>query len=1179
MESLQKLSEAISLGKEKREGMQSAVGLVVLEWQDAEGQLEQLRGIIRGCLGELESKEKHLRGVEESVRKSFCEDFDSRRKKLIEAGFRRLDGKALSLKGVLRKIEIEKMGFGEMEETIAKKMKDLLLIEEKIRGALGVKQSQAEVLQMELDLMEENLRRREDENASKEKNFIIRENKVYAAERTLQRRQIDVVTGEEKLKRRSNELDSRERILVAREKEVLSQQKLLEERTNQVDSKEKDSEMRENVLHSEAEILRMRENGIKLREEKLVNLTKQLEAKTVMLESLKFELFSLKNSLEQSTPEADPVSPTNKSAVVRRVGGKRDSPDDQEKNSDENHSKHAKRSSSILDEQMRQNKAPDLQNSGTHCKSQAQITGEDVILHDVLVFDSGSISKLASSTAVYPTSFTSAEKGKLAVARSFSTGEIWACFDVYDYMPRSYAQIINVFVKGGEIRLEVEWLKPCPTNNYETDWIRAGLPVACGEFECGGRSVEFSEIFSHPIVCSGSHPHSIIPGNGETWAIYKDWNITTWASDSKLHKQCSYEIVEIQSYPQDGSSSSGIRVVYLDRIPGSSSSRIIGAFRFEYSVKSLYLTIPVPLSSPSSLYPTCAFLVDRSSIVSGKGSIFLQIAFCWKPGTGLSWDSSFIRLRAENVRLFEVKPRSLTCENQRSLKLKNRDMGSLEKLSKVLGLFEETKERIKQRMKVVAFECDEVEDHYKGVHQFSRECVDEIDSREKNLRSREDDIAAKEKNLNLRVEKVDEMERNLERKQQDIDSEEKRRKDEIDAEEKNLDLRVNKVDEMERNVERRRHEIDSEEKRNLSELDSRMKNLVEKEKELGAEKKKLISEQKLLEERSFQVDWKEKHLENREMELNSEAGNMNKRENELDERDEKLMNFAKKLEVKEGILDIKSELLSVKNFVVQFFRQLNNAVSPTKPADLTTVGRKKISPGDEQRNLEKERSSIHEKSTSQIKANDPGIYNKSGIPVPEDVIDIDPEPDIELVGNLASKSAGDPSFSRVEKGKQTRNFNVGETWTCLDAEDHMPRTYARITDVINRGGEIMLRVAWLKPCPRETWVIYKDWEIMEWVSNTQIYRHYDYEIVEILPSPPKESSFSGVTVAYLDRITESGKFKRRSKNNEDSFIIKPNCLYRFSHKAPSMKIICIGEDDILDTVFELDQNCLPLRLH
>ncbi|CAI9093714.1 OLC1v1023126C1 [Oldenlandia corymbosa var. corymbosa] len=563
MESLKKLSQALSLAGGKKDELHSAMGLLMLEWQDAGGHLKLSQNLYRGCSDELDSKEKHLRVVEESVNKR-VEEFGSERR-LVEAGLMKLDQKEMYLKGVLREIELGKMQFEQMRGSLDEQLKDLVLREQPILGALKLKQSRVSERELELDLMAKALSRREDESDLKEKNLKLREDKVIATERLLERRQKEIDSEEKKLERRSNEVVSNQKGLAERSFRIDSMEKHLEARANVLGSEAERMNRRENEINSRDQLLakltkqlETRENEIKLRVEKLVNILQELEANEGTLgSSSKFELLSIKNFFHQCPGEAE----------VRRVGRKRDYPADQDKNLQENSNKHGKGSSCIRHRRMGQIEAPGLQNSGTHCMSQAHITEEVNIRRDDYEPESDSMAKLNFDPVKDP-SFTSVKNGKQE--RTFNVGEIWACFDAKDFTPRSHAEITGIVHEGGETRLEVTWLKPCSMKKLEQEWIRAGLPVTCGTFVRGRTSVESSVIFSHVAVCAENFPADIMPCEGETWAIYKDWNIITWTSDAEILKGCHYDIVEI--LPCDRNERWAVRVVYLERIAGSARS-------------------------------------------------------------------------------------------------------------------------------------------------------------------------------------------------------------------------------------------------------------------------------------------------------------------------------------------------------------------------------------------------------------------------------------------------------------------------------------------------------------------------------------------------------------------------------------------------------------------------------
>ena len=107
------------------------------------------------------------------------------------------------------------------------------------------------------------------------------------------------------------------------------------------------------------------------------------------------------------------------------------------------------------------------------------------------------------------------------------------------------------------------------------EWIDAGLPVGCGEFICGkqealslSRCNFLRQAFCKDnfASCNLGSPYLIHPQKGETWALYKDWNLSCCASNPENHLSCQYEIVEIvQRNPFD------TRVASLDKLEGYAS--------------------------------------------------------------------------------------------------------------------------------------------------------------------------------------------------------------------------------------------------------------------------------------------------------------------------------------------------------------------------------------------------------------------------------------------------------------------------------------------------------------------------------------------------------------------------------------------------------------------------------
>lgn len=187
---------------------------------------------------------------------------------------------------------------------------------------------------------------------------------------------------------------------------------------------------------------------------------------------------------------------------------------------------------------------------------------------------------------------------------SFSAGQLWACYDTDDAMPRFYAYIKKVVSVSPSFKLQIFWLKPDPVYEEEIKWVGEDLPVSCGRFT-RGKNDKAEDLFSFSHLVSwettrsqkGGAAYNIIPRKGETWALFKNWNIN-WRADEK--RKYEYEFVEILS---DYDENNGVRVSYLEKVKGFVSlfrpikegkETVIGKgsdkYRFAHMVPSVRMT-------------------------------------------------------------------------------------------------------------------------------------------------------------------------------------------------------------------------------------------------------------------------------------------------------------------------------------------------------------------------------------------------------------------------------------------------------------------------------------------------------------------------------------------------------------------------------------------------------------
>ncbi|XP_061347361.1 uncharacterized protein LOC133292888 [Gastrolobium bilobum] len=147
----------------------------------------------------------------------------------------------------------------------------------------------------------------------------------------------------------------------------------------------------------------------------------------------------------------------------------------------------------------------------------------------------------------------------------FAVNQFWAIYDPIDAMPRFYALVKKV---ASPFKLQITWLEPNPNDQGGIVWHAADLPIACGKFKLGGsQKTTDRAMFSHQMHCitrirKGSF--LVHPKKGETWAIFRDWDIK-WSSNPENYLKFEYEYVKILS---DFAEKVGIEVAYLGKVKG-----------------------------------------------------------------------------------------------------------------------------------------------------------------------------------------------------------------------------------------------------------------------------------------------------------------------------------------------------------------------------------------------------------------------------------------------------------------------------------------------------------------------------------------------------------------------------------------------------------------------------------
>ncbi|CAN8244067.1 unnamed protein product [Cochlearia groenlandica] len=165
---------------------------------------------------------------------------------------------------------------------------------------------------------------------------------------------------------------------------------------------------------------------------------------------------------------------------------------------------------------------------------------------------------------------------KFREERCFKAGQIWAMYDEVDtgQMPRFYA-IIRKVTRKPSFMLKITWLEAEPDDEKAKQWLHKNLPVSVGKFVTGiDGNIKELAAFSHLIHCkAGSMKDtvSVYPRKGETWALFKNWDINWCSGRQRLSSQeheYDFEFVEILSEYAEGDA---IEVALLRKLKGFAS--------------------------------------------------------------------------------------------------------------------------------------------------------------------------------------------------------------------------------------------------------------------------------------------------------------------------------------------------------------------------------------------------------------------------------------------------------------------------------------------------------------------------------------------------------------------------------------------------------------------------------
>ncbi|XP_023635753.1 uncharacterized protein LOC17883410 isoform X2 [Capsella rubella] len=214
---------------------------------------------------------------------------------------------------------------------------------------------------------------------------------------------------------------------------------------------------------------------------------------------------------------------------------------------------------------------------------------------------------------------------KLRAEVSFAVGQTWALYSKADGMPRLYADIRKV--SAPSFGLRITYLEPDPEDEKEIQWFEEDLPVSVGKVRFGkSQNTKDRSIFSHVTRYTCKYDEesdygrlSISPRKGETWALFKNWDIN-WSSEPDSHRKFEYEFVEILSDYTEGA---GVSVAFLHKAKGFVSvffrmgtggadiSQILphSLYRFSHRIPSFKLT-----GMEGQVIPKDAYELDQAAL-------------------------------------------------------------------------------------------------------------------------------------------------------------------------------------------------------------------------------------------------------------------------------------------------------------------------------------------------------------------------------------------------------------------------------------------------------------------------------------------------------------------------------------------------------------------------------------
>ncbi|KAH6557748.1 hypothetical protein KP509_1Z097000 [Ceratopteris richardii] len=148
--------------------------------------------------------------------------------------------------------------------------------------------------------------------------------------------------------------------------------------------------------------------------------------------------------------------------------------------------------------------------------------------------------------------------------KDVEAGQIWACYDDVDGLPRFYFRVKEVLSRN-PFKVQISWLDLWNMSNEQYALKDLGFWPTCGTgFKSkGGQILDSVNTFSHIVTWEKALKGQVMiyPRKGDVWALYRNWKAGHYFRLKDLQQ---YDMVEVLA---DFSKQTGVIVARLEKLP------------------------------------------------------------------------------------------------------------------------------------------------------------------------------------------------------------------------------------------------------------------------------------------------------------------------------------------------------------------------------------------------------------------------------------------------------------------------------------------------------------------------------------------------------------------------------------------------------------------------------------